>query len=121
MSDPLSRAYLGDPPTQNEFYNELEEIVLVEDLPISEARLKEFEDGTVSDDNLQILMSTVLEGWPNTLDEVPTEIKPYLQFRDEITAQNGLLFKGERLIVRAKVRKEMMEKVHSSHWYWGLP
>jgi len=115
MSDPLSRAYLGDPSTQNEFYNELEEIVLVEDLPISEARLKEFEDGTASDDNLQILMSTVLEGWPNTLDEVPTEIKPYLQFRDEITAQNGMLFKGERLIVRAKLRKEMMEKVHSSH------
>ena len=115
MSDPLSRAYLDEPPTQTEYCNELEEIVLVEDLPISEARLKEFKEGTALDDTLQILMSTVLEGWPNTLDEVPAEVKPYFQFRDEITAQNGLLFKGERLIVPVKLRKEMMEKVHSSH------
>jgi len=115
MFDPLSRAYLDEPPKQNEFCNELEEIVLVEDLPISEARLKEFKVGTTSDDNPQILMSTVLEGWPNTLNEVPAKIKPYFQFRDEITVQNGFLLKGKRLIVPDKLRKEMMEKVHSSH------
>ena len=40
---------------------------------------------------------------------------PYFQFRDEITAQNGLLFKAERHIVPAKLRKEMMEMVHLSH------
>ena len=60
-------------------------------------------------------MYTVLEGWPSTPDEVPAEVKSYFQFRDEITAQNGLLFKGERLIVPAKLRKEMMERVHSSN------
>lgn len=120
MSDPLSRAYLDEPPTQTEFCNELEEIVLVKDLPNSEARLKEFKEGTASDDNRQILMSTVLEGLLNTLDEVPAEIKPYFQFRDEITTQNGLLFKGERLIVPTKLRKEMMEKVHSSHLGIGI-
>ena len=83
----------------------------MEDLPISEARLKEFKEGTALDDNRQILMSSVLEGWPSTLDEVPAQVKPYFQFRDEITAQNGLLFKGEP----ANLRKEMMERVHSSH------
>ena len=60
-------------------------------------------------------MSTVLEGWPSTPDDVPAEVKPYFQFHDEITAQNGSLFKGECLIVPAKLRKEMMERVHSSH------
>ena len=42
----------------------------MEDLPISEARLKEFKESTASDDNLQVLMSTLLEGWTSTLDEV---------------------------------------------------
>ena len=115
MSDPLSRAYLDEPPTQTEYCSELEAIILTEDLPISEARLMEFKEGTASDENLQTLMSVVLEGWPSTPDEVPAEVKPYFQFRDEITAQNGLLFKAERLIVPAKLRKEMMEMVHSSH------
>ena len=81
MSDPLSRAYLNEPPTESEYCNELEEIVFVEDLPISEARLKEFKESTASCDNLQILMSTVLEGWPSTLDEVPAQVKPYFQFQ----------------------------------------
>ena len=115
MSDPLSRAYLNEPPTETEYCNELQEIVLVVDFPISEARSKEFKDGTASDDSLQIFMSAVLEGWLSTLDEVPVQVKPHFQFRDEITAQNGLLFKGERLIVPAKLRKEMMERIHSSH------
>ena len=44
--------------------------LLVEDLPISEALLKEFKESTASDDNLQVLMSTLLEGWNSTLDEV---------------------------------------------------
>ena len=47
MSDPLSRAYLDEHPTRTEYYHELEKIVLVEDFPISEARLEEFKDGTV--------------------------------------------------------------------------
>jgi len=42
----------------------------VEDIPISEARLKELKDGTVSNDNLHIPKSTVPEDWPSTLDEV---------------------------------------------------
>ena len=78
----------------------------MEDLPISEAQLKEFKEGTTLDDNPQILLSTVLEGWRNTLDKVAAEVKPYFQFQDDITAQNGLLFKGEHLIVSAKLRKE---------------
>ena len=78
----------------------------MEDLPISGAQLKEFKERTTLDDNPQILMSTVLEGWRNTLDKVPAEVKPYFQFQDDITAQNGLLFKGEHLIVSAKLRKE---------------
>ena len=45
--------------------NELEKIVLV-DLPISKARFKELKESTVSDDNLQMLMTVVLEGWPES-------------------------------------------------------
>lgn len=64
MSDPLPRAYLDELLAQTEYFHELEKIVLVEDLAISETRLKQFKEGTVSDDNLQMLMTVVLEGWP---------------------------------------------------------
>ena len=115
MSDPLSRAYVDEPCSQAEYFNEVEEIVLVDDLPISHARLIDFRKVTACDADLQILMSTVLEGWPSTQAEVPQEIRLYFPFKEEITVQNGLLFKGDRIIVPVSLRKEMMEKVHSSH------
>ena len=77
--------------------------------------MTEFKEGTASDDNLPILMSTVLEGWPSTLDEVPAKVKPYVQFRDEITTQNCLLLRDKCIIVPSKLRKEMMERFYSSH------
>ena len=39
MCDPLSRAYADEPCSQAEYCIEVEEIVLVDDLPISKARL----------------------------------------------------------------------------------
>ena len=115
MSDPLSRAYVDDSPSQTEYCHELEQIVLADDLPISDARLNGFRKATASDASLQILITTVLEGWPSTEDGVPHEIKSYFSCRADITVQNGLLFKGERIIVPSQLRKEMMEKIHSSH------
>lgn len=41
-------------------------------------RLKEFKEGTASDDKLQILISTVLEGSSSILDKVPAEFKDFI-------------------------------------------
>ena len=50
----------------------------------------------------------------STQAEVPQEIRPYSSFNEEVTVQNGLLFKGDSIIVPARLRKEMMQEVHSS-------
>ena len=60
---------MDEPPKQTKFCNELEEMVLMDDLPISEARLKDFKEATAYDNDLQILMTTVLEDWPSTQAE----------------------------------------------------
>ena len=95
--------------------HELELIVLVDDLAISDARLSNFRRATACDANLQILMSTVLGGQPSTENEVPQEIKSYFSCREAIIAQNGLLFKGERTIVPIQLAKDMTEKILSCH------
>lgn len=40
---------------------------------------------------------------------------PYLNIRDELTVQDGLVFKGERVIIPVTLRKEMKEILHTSH------
>ena len=96
------------------------QIALVDDLPIPDAGLNSLRKATACDANLQILMSTVLEGWPSTENRVPQEIKSYFCCREDITVQNGLLFKGERIILPSQLRKEMMGRRRFTRptWVW---
>ena len=41
-----------------------------------------------------------------------TLIKPYFGIRDEITEMNGILMKGERVIVPSSLREEMKARIH---------
>ena len=39
----------------------------------------------------------------------------YFPFRDELTLQNGIIFKGERIVIPSSLRSDMMAKIHASH------
>ena len=41
--------------------------------------------------------------------------KPYWNYRDEISCQDGILLKGTRVIIPATMRPEMLRIIHSSH------
>ena len=42
-------------------------------------------------------------------------IREYWAYRDELSAQNGVLFKGSRVIIPNSMRPEMLVRKHSSH------
>ena len=54
-------------------------------------------------------------GWPDRKEEVPTEIRNYFHCKEELTIQDGIFFKGNRVIVPAALRPLMVKEVHSSH------
>ena len=45
----------------------------------------------------------------------PKYVHPYFDFRDKLTIQDQLVFKGAQLVVPAAMRKEMMAVAHASH------
>ena len=53
--------------------------------------------------------------WPETKEEVPSEILGYFNFKEEISIQDGILFKGNQVIVPITLRPHMITQVHSSH------
>ena len=111
LADCLSRAFLKGKGDQDD----IENISMVEYLPISEERLKAIQQATECDEHLQMLKKVVLEGWPNDKQDVPIEAMPYFSYRDEISLQDGLLFRGERVIIPKSMRQEMKVRIHSSH------
>ena len=114
IADALSRAYL---PVTSSPDKEIEAQVhmVISNLPVSNEKLEEFRKETTNDVTLTKLIETVLNGWPETKSQAAQEIRAYWNFREEISVVNGVLYKGERLIVPAAMRGEMLKRIHESH------
>ena len=117
IADALSRAL----PKQSKisstshFCNDLETVNFVEDLPISDSTLAKFQVETAKDESLQVLSQVIRAGWPTKTSMVPTSAQPFFKYRDEMTLQNGLLFKGTKIVVPESLHRCMLEETHKSH------
>ena len=112
LADALSRAYLpieaADQP--DEF-----EINLLSYGHVSETMLQKLTAETGKDPELQQLHKVVMSGWPRTKDETPVEVRPYWNYRDEISCYEGLMFKGIRIIIPRSLRPETLQRIHAAH------
>ena len=43
------------------------------------------------------------------------DIRPYFNWRDELTEEKGIVFKGSRCVIPTVMRKEVLGKIHSAH------
>ena len=114
LADTLSRAYL--PTTaRSPAEEETERIHAVDFLPISEPQLAEIQRETAADSVLQSLIQVILQGWPDQKEALPSELHPYFTVRDELTAQDGILFKGLRCVIPTSLRHKIRERLHGAH------
>lgn len=61
------------------------------------------------------LKGVIVSGWPSNHKTLPEQLTPYFSHRDELTVHDGLIFKGERVIIPISLRRDMKEKIHSPH------
>ncbi|XP_070576183.1 uncharacterized protein [Ptychodera flava] len=99
---------------EQKWSREIADINAAEFLNVTDQRLQQMLRYTQQDETLQVLKTTTLSGWPDTKEEVPIIIE-YWQHRDEITIQNGVLYKGPRVIIPKVMRPETVARVHASH------
>ena len=115
IADWLSRAYLKGRRHQGQIFDELEHINQMEYVNVSESTQHQFQNATKADASLMELMLMVQHGWPEHRADVPVSIRQYFNYKDDITVQNGILFKGQRIIVPQSMQALMLRKTHSSH------
>ena len=72
-------------------------------------------EAAVSDPLYIALKAQILAGWPDKIKNVPSDLKPFYTFCDELTVDGNLIFKGDRLFVPQSARQSMIERAHSSH------
>ena len=106
LADTLSRAFVQSSSvedTRGDAEKDTESINMVQYLPVSETTQNIIRTATESDPVMKELKTTIREGWPENKDLLPARIRDYFPFREELTLQNGLVFKGERLVVPESV------------------
>ena len=84
-------------------------------LLICEERLRIIQNASKSDCILQRITDIITQSWPDDRKDLPPEAIPYFHFRDEFSVQDGLIFKGSRIVIHAETRKEIREALHIPH------
>ena len=119
VSDTLSRACLTgdheDDDFDEVFYHELEEMDMSDGLAVSEESFQKIRYATSQDQTLQSVKMLIHHSWPEERSKSPPCTHPFWNNRDELTIQNGILFKGIKVVIPQVLRHEMIKRTHSSH------
>ena len=64
---------------------------------------------------MQLLQQQIQTGWPEHRSPVPPDIRAYCQDRQELTTQDGLIYKAHNILIPPKLRRDTLTKLHQSH------
>ena len=70
---------------------------------------------TAADHELFTPKNIVFTGWPESRSEVPQLCLKYWNFRDESSIDNGILFKGPRIIIPKVIQPTILQQLHVVH------
>ena len=85
-------------------------------VPADSDRLQEYRVATQNDRVLSLLMHEVYHGWPKVHSDCHPPLLDYCNFRDEISLEDGLLFKGHRLTIPESLRGKALQMIHEGHY-----
>ena len=83
--------------------------------PASDTCLDRLREETRKDDNLQIVMDYTRNGWPTYKEDVKLGARHLFPVRGELSVWEGILVKGDRLLIPSSMRKEILQRLHEGH------
>lgn len=117
IADTLSRSTYGNllPNGDDVMCLSVSSIEVLPVLQCTDDQIDQLKKATEDDSQMKLLMETVTEGWPAKRSDIPDVLKPYWDVRDYITTLEGLVFKGQQVVVPQAMRKQILGELHQSH------
>ena len=56
-----------------------------------------------------------MNGWPRYAKEVEKSMKVYYSVRSELSVNQGILIKGDRVVIPGSLRTDILSKIHEGH------
>lgn len=111
IPDALSRDVNNLPEDENE--NELEVNLI---LPITVPWAKQIGEEINKSDKLKKLKLVIENGWPDCSDDISVDVKEFWNFRDELSVYEGLIFKGDKILIPSTLKYEVLQLIHQGHF-----
>ena len=89
--------------------------LLLSSLPVTSEKYGNLKKETADDKLMSGLKKYILNGWPDHKQVLLEELRPYWHFREELTCTDGLIFKGNRIVVPVSMQHEILKKIHDGH------
>ncbi|KAJ8046317.1 hypothetical protein HOLleu_04951 [Holothuria leucospilota] len=70
---------------------------------------------TERDPTLRALIQVINEGWPDTIKELPQDLRPYWSFREQLGISDGVIFKGRQVIIPKPLQSDILSQLHTGH------
>ena len=82
---------------------------------VSDAGLDKIRAETLKDVNLKSAMEYTIHGLPQYKEDVQLATRDFFIIRGELSLHDGLLMRGDRIVVPFSLRKQIMERIHKGH------
>ena len=118
LADTLSRAPLPHTTSRDELLTidkEVENIQMVDFLPLRKASLHEIPEESLRDSTMEAPQKVIRSGWPKIKNDLPHDVMPYFNVRDQLSARDGIVFKRDRCVVPKSLKPEVLSRIHTSH------
>ena len=101
--------------TSGEDHSELEVVDEKDFVRVKDQRLVEVKRAAITDPEQIALSQVIKQGWPVHWREVPEAVRKYWNFRELLVVRDGIIFKGDQVVVPEALRETYLQKLHSSH------
>ena len=114
IADALSRS---QPTNQHrsKIEQEIETTRVVHEEQSLTSNFAEIAEATAKDAVLQSVIDQISMGWKPSKRNVPVEILPYWNIKDELSFNDGIVYRSDRIVVPATLRKTLIVKLHQAH------
>ena len=89
--------------------------IRVDFIRFSPNRIELLQNDTMSDPTLQHLQEVIITGWPERMNELPTDLRSYWSMRDEMSIENDLILKGQQIVIPRTQQQVILKQLHTAH------
>ncbi|UYV75474.1 K02A2.6-like [Cordylochernes scorpioides] len=113
-ADTLSRHFLPQEQMEDKELDLCSQTFVL-NVEIKDQRLTRLQEDTLNDKECCLLKQYILTGWPLHKKNLPSNFKPYWEFKEELHEWQNLICRGNKLLIPKTQRSDILKILHASH------